>query len=204
MRILAQIAAYLLHPIFIPVYLIVFLMDAEPVMSLYFDGDMKWRFVLALLVNVVAGPILSMWFLKRAGKISSLMMPELKGRSLAFLVTMAWYLLTYTLVQKIGLPNVTKALFIGLILTLGVLALVSLKHKTSAHLAALGGVLGVVIWMFMFYGLWLMAWFMFLIMITALQASFRLYLNAHTPGEVLSGWMIGLICTFGSLYVMVH
>ena len=204
MRLLAQIAAYLLHPIFIPVYLIIFLMEAEPVMSLYFNGDMKWRFSIALLINVVAGPIISMWLLKRAGKISSLMMPELKGRSLAFLVTMAWYLLTYTLVQRIGLPIVTKALFIGLILTLGVMALVSLKHKTSAHLAALGGVLGVILWMFMFYGIWQLNWFMILVMITALQASFRLYLNAHRPDEVLSGWLIGLICTFGTLYVMVH
>jgi hypothetical protein len=204
MRLLAQIAAYLLHPIFIPVYLIIFLMEAEPVMSLYFNGDMKWRFSVALLVNVVAGPIISMWLLKRAGKISSLMMPELKGRSLAFLVTMAWYLLTYTLVQRIGLPIVTKALFIGLIITLGVMALVSMKHKTSAHLAALGGVLGVILWMFMFYGIWQLNWFMILVMITALQASFRLYLDAHRPAEVLSGWLIGLISTFGTLYVLVH
>ena len=203
MKLIAQIAAYILHPLFVPIYLMLFLMEVEPVMSLYFGGDKKNFFLLILVLNVVIGPIVSMLILKRNGWIDSLTMPTLKGRSVSYLLTAILYIATYFLVLKIGLPIVTKALFIGLIAVLLLLSAISIKFKISAHLAALGGVLGVFVWMVHFYGIWEMSWFFVILLLTGLQASSRLYLQAHSEREVLMGWLIGLASTFGCLWAII-
>ena len=203
MRFIAQITAYLLHPIFIPIYLLVFLMNVEPVMSLYFGGDRMWTFLLIMFVNLVLGPIFSLVILKKNGWLDSFSMPSLKGRSVAYLITAIWYLLTYFMVQKIGLPIVTRALFIALIATLLILAAVSIKHKTSAHVASLAGAMGVLVWMFTFYGIWEMKWFMGMIILIGIQASARMYLQAHSDKEILSGFLIGSCTTFFCMWFII-
>jgi len=196
MRILAQITAYLLHPIFVPVLLMIFLMEVEPVMSLYFNGKLKLLILVVMLLNLIIGPIVSMVILKKNGWLDSLSMPSLRGRSMAYLITAMWYVLTFFMVQHIGLPIVTKALFIGLVAALLSLSLVSIRFKVSAHVAAVAGAMGVLCWMFSFYGIWQMSWFITGLLIIGWQASCRLYLQAHTEKQVFAGALIGFLSTY--------
>jgi len=200
---LAHIVSVIFHPVFVPIYLILFLMEAEPVMSLYFAGPAKWRFVLSLVLNIVIGPILTMWFLKRQGLIDSMSMPSLKGRSLVYLSVAVWYVFTFILMKRVQLPRVTETMFLGMLIVLLALAAFSLFKKVSAHVAAMGGALAALTWMFWFYGIFHFGWLTVFLLLVGLIASMRLHLQAHTQSEVGLGFLLGFISVWMPLYLIV-
>lgn len=184
-------------------YLIVYLLYAEPVMSLYFSGDAQWRLLASLFLNLVLGPLSSIWLLKRQGVVDDLSMPRQKGRSLVYLVVAGWYALTYGLLYKLQLPLMVQALFAGLILCLLGLALFNRWTKLSAHVAAMGGCLAVVTWMMAYYDMWHPWHWLTWTLIVALVASMRLYLQVHSMRQVAYGFLLGFFSLSLSLWILV-
>jgi hypothetical protein len=203
LRSVAYILSVIFHPIFVPIYLFLLLTEIEPVMSLYFTDDIRWRFAASLVVTTVLGPALSMYVMKKRGLIKDLEMSELRGRSVIFLITAFYYVFTYVMLKDIEMPRVIHGLFIGMMLTLVLMALISLRFKISAHLAAMGGACGVLTWVFVNYGVWESSWVITLSFLAGLIASARLYLQAHTLPEVGAGFALGILSIFGSLYVLI-
>ena len=71
----------------------------------------------------------------------------------------------------------------------------NLKWKLSEHMAGAGAVIGgVVVFssLFNYNPVW---WLCFFILISGLLGSARIILRHHTPGEVLSGFAVGLVCS---------
>ena len=172
-------------------------------MSLVFSGEMRWRFALSLLVTMVVFPLVSIYYLLQKGMIDSLTMPSLKGRSLSYGVTAFYYILSLILLMDMNLPDIIYAMFTGLIIVLSVLALISMRYKISAHMAAMGGVIGAVFWLGFHFGVWHPVLIIALLLVAGLLGSTRLYLQAHTDSEVATGFMVGAVTIFLSLLVIV-
>lgn len=172
-------------------------------MSLVFSGETRWRFALSLLVTMVVFPLVSIYYLLQKGMIDSLTMPSLKGRSLSYGVTAFYYIISLILLRDAHLPDVIYAMFTGLIIVLSLLALVSLRYKISAHLAAMGGVIGAVFWLGFHFGVWHPLLLIALLLIAGILGSARLYLQAHSESEVASGFILGALTIFLSLLIIV-
>jgi hypothetical protein len=199
----ARILSFILHPIFIPVYLFLLFTDIEPVMSLVFSGEMRWRFAISLLVTMVVFPLLSIYYLLHKGVIDSLTMPTLKGRSLSYGVTIFYYGVSLYLLMDMPLPEIIYAMFTGLIIVLLALAIISLRYKISAHMAAIGGAIGAVFWLGFHFGVWRPSLLISMLLIAGLLATARLYLQAHTESEVATGLLLGGVSIFCSLLAIV-
>ncbi|NNC83404.1 MAG: phosphatase PAP2 family protein [Flavobacteriales bacterium] len=191
------------HPILIPIYLFLLIAEIDPVMNLFFTTSLKWRFVSSLFITTVIGPALSMYLLKRRGLIADLEMSQLKGRSLMFIITVLYYMLTYYMLKDLELPGVIHGMFLSLITTLILLALVSIRYKISAHMAALGGVSAMMFWIFVKYGIWQSNWILGIFFLAAIVASSRLLLQAHRPHEVGTGYLLGLCCVYATMNLVV-
>lgn len=152
---------------------------------------------------MVVFPLGSIYYLKEKGVIDSLTMPTLKGRSLSYVVTVFFYIVSLVLLMDMQLPDIIYALFAGLIVVLIALAVISVRFKISAHVAAMGGTVGAVFWLGYHFGVWYPSVLIGLVLISGLLATARLLLQAHSEIEVASGFVLGALSIFLSLMIIV-
>ena len=92
--------------------------------------------------------------------------------------------------------------FVWLIVAIGaslaLLAVTIINHwwKISAHLTALGGLLGGICSISLYYNVLPSSLIIGILIVSLLLMYARLYLNAHTPLQVVCGYILGIVCTF--------
>ena len=137
-------------------------------------------------------PLLLLIVLKRTGHVKNLQFPTIKERRLSvFLMIALFYILAKGLVKS----SETRALgilFYGASLSLiTVYLLFSIRIKSSLHLLSMGNTVG----FFLVFNLTrnpvLLPMIVILLFLSGLLASARLRLGAHTPIELLVGFLLG-------------
>lgn len=182
-----------------PLLIFFFLVEVDPVLSLYLNGNQYFRVIGVMVLNTVVGPILSIYVLYRQGLIDDYTLPTLRGRSLVYLLSLVYYSLTWYLFQSFRLPAVLEQMILGLILILAVLSIVSRWYKVSAHMTAAGGLLAILTWLFTFYGIFEFSWVLIGLTVAGLIGTARLVLEAHDLAQLWWGLLIGYVGIYTSL-----
>lgn len=133
----------------------------------------------------------------RMGKVSTVFIEEKRERSWPLLMAAAIYLFTYYFI--LNHPRVPMFISVFVLGAAGamILALViNLKWKISLHMIGMGGLCGALtaVYYFMQEGdpVWLCSWFI----LAGLLGTARLILNAHTPLQILVGFVLGFTVEF--------
>ena len=157
--------------------------------------------VFANTLLIPLGIILVMRFTK---VIPSLKMENHRDRVFPFSVITLLYLLTaYFFYQKDWLDY--KLIFTLFVISICLILLTSISYfwKISAHMIGVGGLLGVVLaFGIMVQGYNLLNVVLSVIILAGVIGTARLYLNAHTPLQVLGGLLLGFGICFGSFYIV--
>lgn len=193
---LCKLISYLFHPALMPVVgylLFFFLLSSEPF------GQRQILFLSLIFLGTFVVPAFFLLTLRYTGFISSLNMENRKERAVPFMFTTIFYtLLAYLMIQKVGYEIHVILLTGGVALSMCLTTLVTLFHKTSVHTIGISGLLG---FLFSFQvantSLELLFPIVTLFLLTGMVMSSRLYLKAHTPNEVWSGFLIGFGTCFG-------
>jgi membrane-associated phospholipid phosphatase len=197
LHILAQACSVLLHPLFMPTYGMVLFCSGI--------GHLNTKLPLAYTILAVSGtlfftffvPAAGIWYLWKTKRIDSLHIEDSHQRTAPYISTIISYALwIYFLHYLLQLPSFMSIVAIGAIIALVVVTITNLKWKISAHLTGIGGLLGGVCSFVLYYSTLPLG-----LVITILAASLilmyaRLYLNAHTPLQVVCGLLLGLLSTF--------
>jgi membrane-associated phospholipid phosphatase len=93
---------------------------------------------------------------------------------------------------------------LGVILALLAVTIINHWWKISAHLTGIGGLIGGVCSFAMNYSILPVGLVITLLLISLLLMYARLYLNAHTPMQVICGFLLGLLATFIPNIIMVY
>jgi membrane-associated phospholipid phosphatase len=193
---LSKLISYIFHPALMPVVgylLFFFLLSSEPF------GQRQILFLSIIFLGTFVVPAFFLLTLRYTGFISSLNMENRQERAVPFMFTTIFYtLLAYLMIQKVGYEIQIVLLTGGVALSMCVTTLVTLFHKTSVHTIGVSGLLG---FLFSFQvantSLELLLPIVILFFLTGMVMSSRLYLKAHTPNEVWSGFLIGFGTCFG-------
>lgn len=184
------IFSYVFHPIFIPVYAALFYFFLN---DSYFTNLEKYFAVFQIVIITIVLPILSFFVLRTAGQVDSVMISELAQRKIPLIIQC---FLTILLVQKsITLDHFPEFYFFflaGLLSTIVALALLFFKIKASLHLVAISALTIFVISLSIHNqtrNLYLIA---FLVLMNGVVASSRLEMKAHTPKELVIGFLLGV------------
>jgi membrane-associated phospholipid phosphatase len=152
-----------------------------------------------LLLGLVFGityviPVLALIILKSLGLIQSFQVTTIRERRMpVLLMTLLFYLLGNTL-GRFSILEDLGLLFYGTSCSLLLSYLFFAFHlKSSLHLLSMGSALGFFLVIMNLYSLSLLPIVMVLILLTGLVASSRLYLNAHTSRELVSGFSLGFV-----------
>ena len=197
LNILAKTICVLLHPMLMPCYgMALFFLSNQPTIALlpkvYCMVSMVGTLVLTLVI-----PFVLMLFLWRKGYIDSLHIEQAQQRTTPYIYTLICYgFWTYFLHSTIHMPSFIVWIAVGAIIAL--LAVVIINHwwKISAHLTGIGGLFGGICSFSLCYST-LPIWLIISLLILSLLLMYaRLYLKAHTPMQVVCGYLLGIICTF--------
>lgn len=153
----------------------------------------KGYVLLMVFLTTFTIPILSIFSLKLTKNISSLQMKNREERLLPFTMVSLFYIMTtYFFHTKFSLEPLLVQTLISITICLILLTSITFFWKISAHMTAISGLLAIIIAVVIqFPGNDLLIFLLGGILVTGGLGSSRLYLNAHTPLEILGGILLG-------------
>ena len=194
LRYIGNFISYILHPLFIPTYFFLYLMQVLP---FEFVGITEWQLTLRLFsvfwltAFFPAFAVFLMWRLKLS---ESIFLRTQKERIIPYVITMFFYWWMYYLSRNFtDQPLALKFFYFGIFIATALGLIINNFMKISLHAMGVGGLLTAVILVGLHYSIDNAIWTLLAIIITALVMSARMIVSDHSKQELILGLFIGLL-----------
>jgi hypothetical protein len=200
---LAHLLSYVFHPLFIPTYFFLYLMQVVP---FEFVGITEWQlnmrlFSVAWLTAFF--PAFAVFLLWRLKLSDSIFLRTQKERIIPYVITMFFYWWMYYLSRNFtDQPVALKFFYLGIFVASAIGLTVNNFMKVSLHAMGIAGLMTAVILVSVFYPVNNAIWALLTVLLTALVISARLVVSDHSKKELVVGLFIG-ICTQVAAYLWV-
>lgn len=203
-RFFAHLISVVLHPLFIPFYVVMFLIYFHPSYFSGFSSYTKIKLLLATAQNTIFYPVFAILLMKALGFIKSIYLHTQQDRIGPYLANMIFYFWMARVFFKFQ-PELTPVLatfMTGVFLTTAVGLIANIFYKISMHAIGCGGLVGLFL-IIMNSNSMLMTWpICIALLITGIVCSARLLISDHTPKEIYMGLLVGLFCQFAAALVL--
>lgn len=205
LHILSQIVSCLLHPLFIPTYGMILYMLLMHNRTPELPAIYMWLNVVGTFSLTAFIPLILIILLWKRKVISSLSITDSKERTTPYMYsTICFGFWSYFVYGTMHLPQIWLFIAIGATVTLLAVTIINHWWKISAHLTGLGGLLGGICSISLYYSIIPTSLIITILIISLLVMYARLYLNEHTSMQVIAGYFLGLICTFTPNFIIYH
>lgn len=200
MKYIAQFFSYLFHPLLIPTYatyLFIYLGEY------YFMLTDKGKIIILMIVflSTFLLPVLFIPLFLYLKLINSAFMVNSRERLLPLMVTFILFYSGYNFLNDMPLPSFYLSFMLSAIVIIAFVFIISVWWKISAHMSALGGLsAGIIAFSILSQNDFRPA-IMICLLVSGILAGSRLYLQAHSPLQVISGWALGFITTFILMFI---
>lgn len=204
-NILSKAFSILLYPLFMPTYGMGLYMLAMHHRTPNLPNAYIWVAIVGTLVITALIPIVLLLILWKRGNISSLHIDNAKERTTPYVYSLICYgFWCYFVGVTLHMPLVWLVVAIGS--TCALLAVTIINHwwKISAHLTGMGGLLGGICSLALYYSALPTTLIIITLTISLLLMYARLYMNAHTPAQVVAGYLMGILFTFIPNLILHH
>ncbi|MCM1110913.1 MAG: hypothetical protein NC336_06895 [Clostridium sp.] len=196
MKRFSDFLSFIFSPLLVPSYGVALALWFS--MLVYLQTGFKLQIVLFVFIITAVIPAALILLLKVFGFVSDIGLNNQKERTLPYCIVCLSYLVTayYFMVERF--PSWIVLFMAGATLAVIISLVVNIWWKISAHLAAMGGAVGLLM-RIIADGDEIAATFPMLltmIVLTGLVAMARVYLGRHTLGQVIAGSLNGAICVF--------
>lgn len=187
---LSKFISYFFHPINFSIIgaFIYFLFVPK-----YIFKPQEYIILVVVFVATYLIPLMLLFSMKRMGMINSYHLTTIEERKFPLLlfisisVFIGYWLLKSTIVDLLSL------LYFGYGLSLFIIfSLLFTNRKISLHTAAIGGLIGFLIYFSYFYKINLLGLVSLFFLLAGIVASARLQMKAHSLNEVIVGFLVGL------------
>jgi hypothetical protein len=194
--------SYIFHPIFIPIYVIAFLVFIHPSYFSGFSEKGKLQTVVISSINLVVFPLLSVLLLRALGFIDSIFLRTRQDRIIPYMACGIFFFWAYTVFKKQEMyPPIIATFILGVFLASSAGLIANIYFKVSMHAMGVGGLLGIA-WVVANSNTMLMTWPMALaILITGLVCTARLVVSNHTQKDVYMGLLLGIASQLVAAFV---
>ena len=190
----ARITSIVFTPFSIPflAFLVLFLFSYLRIMPILYKG-----IVLGIVYCfTILTPTITIFLFRKINGFARQELSERKKRYVPILLTIISYVFCLLMMRKLNIPwYMTGIIFVSLVISI-ICILVNLKWKLSEHIAGMGGIIGGLVSFSALFSYNPVVWLCLFILIAGILGSARIVLGHHTLGEVLSGFVVGLVCSF--------
>jgi len=196
---LAKLVSTIFHPLFMPLLGLILVLNSSTYISSSMPLNMQWVTLLTVFVFTCLLPLLNVLYLRRKGFVNSVYLETRNERRLPYAITVIYYIILFYFLKELQLPPILYPIILGCTLATVVAFVVNFKWKISAHMIGIGGIIGMILGISERLTLNLNATLMLLFIIAGLIGFSRLRLNAHSPFQVYSGFLVGVGCLLLSI-----
>ncbi|MEP7237966.1 MAG: hypothetical protein ABI685_08880 [Ferruginibacter sp.] len=199
-RFFAHCFSVVFHPLFIPFYVVAFLVYWHPSYFSGFSFYGKFEILRSVAVNTVLFPAFALLVMKGLGFVKSFLLHTQQDRIGPYLANMIFYFWMARVFfnYRPELTPVLATFMTGVFLTTAVALIANIFYKISMHAIGCGGMLGIFI-IIMNSNSMLMTWPLSIaLLITGLVCTSRLIVSNHTQKEIYMGLLVGLVCQFAA------
>lgn len=198
LRTAAQVISYLFHPLFLPFIITFLLVHALPEYFVSFKEfskripyDMLYFRVLSISVFF---PLLTVLLARALKFVDSLHLESQRDRIIPYVASTIYYFWAFYAFRREGVaPPFYNAFFLGVFIAVVLAMVANIYVKISMHTVGWGGVIGFLL--ILMWGLHMNVSIMLMIvfLLSGLVATARLVLSAHTPAEIYTGFIVGIL-----------
>lgn len=188
---IAKGISYLLHPMLIPTYALLILFNMQVYFTIGIPVKVKW--MIALLIFIITGllPMLIVLLMSKLGIIKTLHMSQREERIWPFVTTALFYYLAYYLLRQLDISPAFILFTLGAFLSVLASLMISFFWKISVHMIGMGGLVGAFIGLSLRFMVDMPLLIVILILLSGITGFARLKLAAHSPSQVLAGFIVG-------------
>jgi hypothetical protein len=195
MRHIAMLVSYLLHPVVLPAYAIIFLVLSN---QYIFPPADAWRLIAITVFNSVFIPLFMVMLMRLLGFIENIELPDIRERILVFIPVSCMFIWTFLALRTnalgAGQHIVTDVMLGATILLFAALIITVSYTKISLHTMGMGALLAIAMASASIAMFDVTNVIMGVIFLAGLSGTARLLLNAHNYRQVYWGYMIGFLC----------
>ena len=140
-------------------------------------------------------PTVSIFLFRKINGIARHELEQRKKRYIPILLTILSYIFCWLMMRRLNLPPYMVGIIFSALLVSVICMIANLKWKLSEHMAGAGGVIGGLVAFSELFSYNPVGWLCIFILIAGVLGSARIVLRHHTLGEVLAGFVVGLVCT---------
>jgi len=187
-----KIISLIFHPLWMPTLIYLCATTVDPMLLM---DEMVNYYVLILLLMCIIAPALSMMIMVRFGMLSGLELKQRTERTGPYMLVMFYFILCYVLLKwrMDLLPQEIFRMFLAVIVSLAVALAINLSWKISVHMLAQGGLFGTLLALNYLHQAPVMGFVMLSILVAGFTGYARVQLDAHTPGQVYAGFLLGTV-----------
>lgn len=186
-----KIAAWLFHPLLMPLLGVVIYFRVTP---RFIIPEMMYSKVLVVFILSFLIPVLLFFLLKTLGVINSIHLKDVRERRLPLMLQCFLFVIVIKMIFEPYYYPELYYFFVAILLSaICAFVLVLVKFKVSLHMIGIAGVTMFLIALSIHFKINTLVLIGMLFLINGWVASSRLHTKAHTPVELVFGFLIGLV-----------
>lgn len=194
---IARIISVVFHPLLIPTYIILILLNQNAFFALILPVDAKWKIIALVFLITAAFPVVVMLGMYRFGLVQSVSLERKEERLYPYVATSIFFFLAYYLVYQINISPVYYYCLLGASILAVITLVINTIWKISAHTTSVGAVLGAFVSLQMVLHLDFIWYIAAGILLGGIIGYARLKVGSHTQVQVYAGYLLGFIVMYG-------
>jgi hypothetical protein len=191
---IAHIVSFVLHPLFIPTYIMAFLLYRHPYAFAGAPPQLKFFRIVSIFFLTSFLPAFSILLMKSLGFIESIMLRTQKDRIIPYMVCMIFYFWAWYVSRNIHEDTAVVSMLLATFIASIAGMMANIYFKISMHGMAVGALFVFFVWM-AFNGIFTIGSYLAIAtLLTGLVCTARLIVSDHSPFEVYAGLLIGMLC----------
>lgn len=200
-----KIISFIFQPLLIPTYGMLLLINTGT-----FDMMGFWWKVTAIggtLLFTCILPLIPILLMIKKGNIKDLFISDKSERTMPYMFSLLayvfWTMFLWRTLQLHALgAYYVLGMAVGVVLINFAILFINLKWKISAHMASIGALAGGIFGVCFRFAINPIYFYLLVLALAILVGLSRIELKAHTPSQVLAGFILGFICvTLPAIFV---
>jgi hypothetical protein len=197
---LAQSISYVFHPLLMPTLGLLLILNSGTYLALL-DPAAKRAILLVMAVGTFLFPLMAMPVLYYRKLLEPDQVHSKEGNLVPEVVILIIYIFTFIYFVRLPLSRVIQGYTLSAPLVLLLSMIAGLRFRVCMHMAALGGITGLIISLVILYQTPLQGFLVISLLVSGITGSARLATGVKTPLEILAGFALGFGVVMTTLLV---
>ena len=188
---IARVISVVFYPLFVPTYAFAILLTMPAYFSALMPPSARWIVLGLVFFTTCVLPTLFIIAMIKSGMVSTTYLSRREDRTMPYIVSIIFFYLSYYILKRLQISPVYYYFMISATLLNIFVMGINFVWKISSHMASIGALAGMMVGVSYFLSTFYFTLIALSILMAGITGFARLKLQAHTPAQVYSGFLLG-------------